>query len=378
MVVCGTLTRRAMEPTWMTASNAQAERIGSELRSIIQAPPGYSIVGADVDSQELWIASLLGDTYTKIHGGTPLGHMTLIGTKSNGTDMHSVTAKAVGISRDHAKIINYARIYGAGQNFAERLLKQFNPSMSDSEAKKKATKMFNLTKGKRLYQLKEEFSDTFEPKLYTTYQAFEIAKTFGKTLNEVFHKSKWIGGSESMMFNRLEEIANEKNPTTPFLQSRLSRALEPENIDSDRFLPTKINWVVQSGAVDFLHLMLVSMKYLMKDKIRFCLSFHDEIRYIVPNDLKYDAALAMHLTNLLVRSFCSIKIGINDLPMSVAFFSSVEVDTVLRKDSHMDCKTPSNPHGLEKGYKIKNGESLTIKECIEKTGGQISLWNKEN
>lgn len=57
VVTCGTLTRRAMEPTWMTASNAKEERIGSELRSMVQAPPGYRIVGADVDSQELWIAS---------------------------------------------------------------------------------------------------------------------------------------------------------------------------------------------------------------------------------------------------------------------------------------------------------------------------------
>lgn len=57
VVTCGTLTRRAMESTWMTASNAQSERIGSELRSMVQAPAGYRIVGADVDSQELWIAS---------------------------------------------------------------------------------------------------------------------------------------------------------------------------------------------------------------------------------------------------------------------------------------------------------------------------------
>lgn len=57
VVVCGTLTRRAMEPTWLTASNAQKERVGSELRSMVQSPNGFKIVGADVDSQELWIAS---------------------------------------------------------------------------------------------------------------------------------------------------------------------------------------------------------------------------------------------------------------------------------------------------------------------------------
>lgn len=42
---------RASEPTWMTASNAHKERIGSELRAMVQAPPGYKFVGADVDSQ---------------------------------------------------------------------------------------------------------------------------------------------------------------------------------------------------------------------------------------------------------------------------------------------------------------------------------------
>ncbi|KAJ8729036.1 hypothetical protein PYW07_006735 [Mythimna separata] len=41
----------ASEPTWMTASNAHAERVGSELRAMVQAPPGHSFVGADVDSQ---------------------------------------------------------------------------------------------------------------------------------------------------------------------------------------------------------------------------------------------------------------------------------------------------------------------------------------
>lgn len=35
-----------------------------------------------------------------------------------------------------------------------------------------------------------------------------------------------------------------------------------------RHLPTAINWVVQSGAVDFLHLMLVNMRWLTKNKTR--------------------------------------------------------------------------------------------------------------
>ena len=60
------------------------------------------------------------------------------------------------------------------------------------------------------------------------------------------------------------------------------------------------------------------------------------------------------------------RVGIHDLPMSVAFFTSVEVDQVLRKEANACCTTPSNPHGLEKGYGIPNGESLTIFDILEK------------
>ncbi|XP_021694828.1 DNA polymerase subunit gamma-1, mitochondrial [Aedes aegypti] len=369
VVVCGTLTRRAMEPTWMTASNAQRERIGSELRAMVQAPKGYKMVGADVDSQELWIASVLGDGHAAgIHGATPLGWMTLSGSKAAKTDMHSVTAQAVGISRDHAKVINYARIYGAGQNFAERLLKQFNPTFSEAEARSKAMKMFALTKGKKFYYLKPDYRDEFPHKGYSGYEALKMAKVCNKAVDEMFEKARWEGGTESAMFNRLEEIAGSDAPVTPFLGCRLSRALEPQEGTEERFLPTRINWVVQSGAVDFLHLMLVSMRWLMGNRVRFCLSFHDEVRYLVEDRYAHRAALAMHVTNLLTRAFCVSRLGLNDLPQSVAFFSTVEVDTVLRKESHMDCKTPSNPHGLAVGYGIPNGESLNIYQLLEKLG----------
>ncbi|XP_073823167.1 DNA polymerase gamma, catalytic subunit tam [Musca autumnalis] len=377
VVTCGTLTRRAMEPTWMTASNSQTERIGSELRAMVQAPPNYKIVGADVDSQELWIASVLGDAYAYgIHGATPLGWMTLSGTKAKGSDMHSITAKAVGISRDHAKVINYARIYGAGQNFAEGLLKQFNPTFSPTEARSKAMKMFAITKGKKSYRLRKEFQEEFENRSYSGYEALKLSSSNNRGVDEMFEKARWEGGTESAMFNRLEEIASGDEPVTPFLSGRLSRALESQNSpDENRFLPTRINWVVQSGAVDFLHLMLVSMRWLLGDKARFCLSFHDECRYLVEEKYAYQAALAMHITNLLTRAFCSSRLGLQDLPMSVAFFSSVEVDTVLRKECTMDCVTPSNPHGLKIGYDIRPGESLNIYDAIKKSGGNdVRKW----
>ena len=90
IVTAGTLTRRAVEKTWLTASNAKNDRVASEMKSMVMAPNGYTFVGADVDSQELWIAAVIGDAnFTGEHGSTALGWMTVQGQKSDGTDMHS-------------------------------------------------------------------------------------------------------------------------------------------------------------------------------------------------------------------------------------------------------------------------------------------------
>lgn len=79
--------------------------------------------------------------------------MTLQGKKSNGTDLHSKTAATVGISREHAKVFNYGRIYGAGQPFAERLLMQFNHRLTQEQAREKAQQMYAVTKGIRRWVL---------------------------------------------------------------------------------------------------------------------------------------------------------------------------------------------------------------------------------
>lgn len=41
----------------------------------------------------------------------------------------------------------------------------------------------------------------------------------------------------------------------------------------------------------------------------------------------------------------------------------------------MDCKTPSNPHGLSVGYGIPLGESLDIQNSIEKANScDLNEW----
>ncbi|CAO3620726.1 unnamed protein product [Cunninghamella echinulata] len=340
MVTMGTVTRRAVEKTWLTASNAKKNRIGSELKSMVQAPKGYKIVGADVDSEELWISSVIGDAQFGFHGATALGWMTLQGSKSEGTDLHSKTANILGISRDKAKIFNYARIYGAGVKYATGLLIQYNQGMSVEMAKSKATELYSSTKGE---------------------------KERGK--RNPFKRHFWHGGSESFMFNALEDIALSNDPRTPVLGCAVTDALKPK-YTKDQFLTSRINWVVQSSGVDYLHMLLVSMQHLIdryQIDARFMLSVHDEVRYLSSEKDQHRTAFALQVANLWTRALFSYKLGIYNLPQSIGFFSAVDIDHVLRKEPTMTCTTPSNDEAIDIGI------SCTIQETIKELEKEYNL-----
>ncbi|KAJ2518432.1 DNA-directed DNA polymerase gamma mip1 [Coemansia sp. RSA 2049] len=335
VVPMGTITRRGVESTWMTASNAKANRLGSELKSMVRCPRGYRFVGADVDSEELWISALIGDSQFRMHGATAFGWMTLQGTKAAGTDLHSNTARILGIGRGSAKVFNYGRIYGAGVKYATTLLLQFNPDMTEAEAKEKAERLYASTKGTNMRN----------------------KRAFGRAF--------WFGGTESYMFNKLEAIATSDDPRTPALGCGIAEALK-RRVAGDKFMTSRVNWVVQSSGVDYLHLLLVSMTYMSRCydiDMRFVISVHDEIRYMVSEHDVPRAALALQISNLWVRSLFSYRLGIEDLPQSVAFFSAVDVDHVLRKEVDMECITPTNP------TPIPPGVSYDIKEILDMTNG---------
>ena len=333
VIPMGTVTRRAVENTWLTASNAKKNRVGSELKSMVRAPPGYCFVGADVDSEELWIASLVGDAQFKLHGGNAVGFMTLEGTKAAGTDLHSRTAGILGITRNDAKVFNYGRIYGAGLKFASTLLRQFNPGLSESETTKVASNLYKATKG---------------------------TKTNRKALHK---KPFWRGGTESFVFNKLEEFAEQERPRTPVLGAGITEALMSRFVNQGGFMTSRINWAIQSSGVDYLHLVIISMDYLIRRfniDARLAITVHDEIRYIVSEKDKYRAAMALQVSNVWTRSMFSQQVGINDLPQACAYFSAVDIDHVLRKEVDMDCVTPSNHE------KIPHGESIDITTLLTK------------
>jgi len=331
VIPMGTITRRAVENTWLTASNAKKNRVGSELKSMVKAPPGYCFVGADVDSEELWIASLVGDAQFKLHGGNAVGFMTLEGTKAGGTDLHSRTAAILGITRNDAKVFNYGRIYGAGLKFASTLLRQFNPGLSESETSKVASNLYKATKG---------------------------TKTTRKTLHTT---PFWRGGTESFVFNKLEEFAEQERPRTPVLGAGITEALMSRFISKGGFMTSRINWAIQSSGVDYLHLLIISMDYLIRRfniDARLSITVHDEIRYLVREEDKYRAAMALQVSNLWTRAMFSQQMGINDVPQACAYFSAVDIDHVLRKEVDMDCITPSHL------TKIPHGESLDIQKLL--------------
>ena len=333
IIPMGTITRRAVENTWLTASNAKENRVGSELKAMVTAPPGYSFVGADVDSQELWIASLVGDAQFQLHGGNAIGFMTLEGTKAAGTDLHSKTAEILGISRNDAKVFNYGRIYGAGLKFAATLLRQFNPTLSENDTNAIASKLYKETKG---------------------------TKTTRKLLTS---GSFWRGGTESFVFNKLEEFAEQERPRTPVLGAGITEALMRRFINKGSFMTSRINWAIQSSGVDYLHLLIISMDYLIRRynlDARLAITVHDEIRYLVKSEDRYRAAMALQVANVWTRAMFSQQMGIDDLPQSCAYFSAVDIDHVLRKEVNMDCVTPSHPE------KIPHGESLDIKQLLDK------------
>lgn len=357
VITMGTITRRAIEKTWLTASNAKKNRVGSELKSLVKAPPGWVIVGADVDSEELWICSVMGDAQFGIHGATAIGWMTLEGTKSAGTDLHSKTASILGTSRNQAKIFNYSRIYGAGIRHATQLLLKANPGMAKEEATRLAKELYASTKG----------NNTHTP--------------------EYFGRKFWYGGTESFVFNKLEDVALGESPRTPALDcgitAALSRKFLPKvqngmrngshghsngsaaNLGGD-FMPSRINWVVQSSGVDYLHLLITSMDHLCRTydiEARFMLSVHDEVRYLAKEGDGYRAALALQVANLWTRAMFAFKLEMEGLPEGVAWFAQVDLDKVLRKEVDDPCVTPSQPEG------VPSGEALDILQILEKTSG---------
>ncbi len=102
--------------------------------------------------------------------------------------------------------------------------------MSESEAREKANNLYLATKGKKdkPEQNKKDSNKSDKPPV-------DVLDTIANENNieEVKTIGKWKDGSESEMFNKLEEIARSSSPQTPVLEASITRTLEPKRVDDD-------------------------------------------------------------------------------------------------------------------------------------------------
>lgn len=84
---------------------------GTTCRECFMVPVGYRLVGCDAEGLEL---RMLGHYMARFDGGA-YAETVVNGRKEDGTDVHTVNQKVVGLrSRDSAKTFIYAYLYGAG------------------------------------------------------------------------------------------------------------------------------------------------------------------------------------------------------------------------------------------------------------------------
>lgn len=327
LTVTGTITGRCADNLWQVLPNPKKTRVGTELKTMVEAPPGYMMVGADVDSQEAWIASALGDQILRYCGSTAFSLSILVGDKDKETDIHSLAAAKSTKKRDPAKNLVYGTLYGQGLKGAIDLLLKALPELSYAECSKLAHDFLNSFKG----------SISNYSGLYT-------------------------GGLASDAFNQLERYIKKPGQPTPVLGCRISESLAHSGKD---YKTTKINRIIQASGVDFRDLLVVYQRYFF-DVLgidgRLVMTIHDEIRTVVKEGQEVLAAYALQLSHLLTRAAFIDRLDLDCIPASCAWFSEVDIDRYLRKSPKETAKTssltPTQTMPLVDGYSLKPAEIL--------------------
>lgn len=321
-----TCSLRSGETLWLTVPSTTYSKIGTEIKSRVQVKSPYTFVGSDYDAQESVISSIMADSVYKIAGSTQFGHSILAGTKEDGSDMHSVTAKRIGISRQIGKTLNYALLYGAGVKTLSSSITKGNKSISQKDAQKMAKSLIEIKKGRKAGP----------------------------------NSTRFVGGSDSYAFNEMLRISNETVPRNPLSGTKMSTAFRPESVAGD-FQVFRSNWTVQSTGSAILHAFLTGMTYLLnkyKVEARFVLSIHDSVHFMCKEEDADLVAALYQISHLWTWSWLRYNYGIMEMPHSNAWFSSVEIDKVFRKSATAETTSVSQP------YPSPDGRFHTISSLV--------------
>jgi DNA polymerase-1 len=129
---------------------------GKECRALFRATPGMRQVGCDAEGLELRKLA----HYMAAYDGGAYADIVVNGKKENGTDVHTVNKNAAGLnSRDAAKTLIYALLYGAGDfklgsivydDFTDAQKEKFNNSEGAKAGRDRALAKLGGARRKRL------------------------------------------------------------------------------------------------------------------------------------------------------------------------------------------------------------------------------------
>jgi len=334
----GTFTGRCTDPLWLTTCDAKKNRIGSELKSRIQAPPGFKFLNADYSSQEYKIAALLGDSLSGKSGSTAMSLAMYQGDKAHKTDPHSRTATLVTslgkrfdenfeFSRDAAKGLNFALLYMAGlKTIADGVYK--NSKLSSEESMEVAKETLKGIRGN------------------TTYQ---------------YGIKHYNGGTNSESYTMIDNVANRDRPRTPVLHREMSDPVCPEIVGTD-YYTSRANWVIQASARDMLDILLTSFDFMCKHfkvNARVIWTRHDEVIVLVPDNEVKVAAEILQMAHVYSWAAVYEELGLEDMPNRGMLFDGIEVDTVVRKSPTANCTSPSNKVQPPDGYTLTEFKGIS-------------------
>lgn len=322
-----TSTNRAGENLWLTVPDPKYDKIGSEIKTRVQAPPGYIFVESDFDAQEAVIASIFADSYHKVAGSSQLAHSILAGTKEDGSDMHSMTAKSIGVSRDVAKGCNYAMLYGCGAKTLADTIRRGNKSIPMETATSMGKKLIEIKKGKKA----SDASDTL------------------------------IDGSDSYAYNVMAKIANSLTPINPLSGTKMSIAFRPSTVGKE-FWTMRNNWCIQSTGSAMLHAFLTGMQYLAKVyrvDAKFCMAVHDSVLYMCPEEQALEVAKLFQVAHVWCWAWLRYNFQVYEMPTANAWLSSIEVDRIFRKSAHSSTLTVSQTK------QEPDGKSYTMLDLVK-------------
>lgn len=304
-----TATNRAGENLWLTVPDPKPEKIGTEVKTRVQVSSPYTFVSSDYDGQESVVASIFADSVYKVAGSTQFSHSVLAGSKEDGTDMHSMTAKAIGISRTIAKNCNYGMLYGSGVNTLASTIRKGNKNIPLAVAKEMGRQLITRKKGRKSEK---------DPGTY-------------------------LGGSDSFAYNEMARIANDSVPVNPLSGTKMSTAFRPCNVGTD-FFTMRNNWVIQSTGSAMLHAFLTAMEYLTHKynvSARFCMSVHDSVLFMCREEDADTVAALYQVAHLWSWAWLRYNYGICEMPHANAWFSSIEIDKIFRKSATASTLTVS-------------------------------------